>query len=127
MRGLRSCWACTFHVVCFDFVRVGYPRFLVEHGLEKSTFTTSGWPEPDLKWYKLSKNGEMSHIQNTDKHKINILLNHANILDQQERWFQLIVKTLEANDFGTYICEGNNKLGSSQAKVKLFGEFVVNF
>lgn len=57
-----------------------------------------------------------------DKHTINILLNHANILDQQERWFQMVIRAVQANDFGDYICEGKNSLGVSEGWINLFGE-----
>ncbi len=32
---------------------------------------------------------------------------------------------VQANDYGDYICEGVNKLGTGQAIVNLFGKFTV--
>ncbi len=39
-----------------------------------------GWPEPNLHWYKVLDGGNWEELKNDDKHTINILLNHANIL-----------------------------------------------
>lgn len=80
----------------------------------------AGWPEPDLRWYQVGKGGSRIPMKMDDKHTINILLNHANILDQQERWFQMVIRAVQANDFGDYICEGKNSLGVSEGWINLF-------
>ena len=77
----------------------------------------SGYPEPDLQWYK---ENFMSPINDDDKHAVNILLNHANILGQHEKWFQLLIRTVTANDFGTYLCAGSNMYGLDAAEIVLF-------
>lgn len=59
---------------------------------------------------------------NDDKHTINILLNHANVLDPNERWLQMVIRAVTANDYGDYICEGRNDLGTGEGRVTLFGE-----
>ena len=41
-----------------------------------------GWPEPELVWYQVNEGGGWDAITNDDKHTINILLNHANVLSQ---------------------------------------------
>ncbi|ELU00248.1 hypothetical protein CAPTEDRAFT_184217 [Capitella teleta] len=80
----------------------------------------AGWPEPDLQWYKVLSGGSLSPINNDDKHTINILLNHANILDPNERWFQMVIRSVQANDFGDYVCKGCNDLGCGEGVVNLF-------
>ena len=77
----------------------------------------SGWPEPDLQWYK---ENFMTPIDNSDKHTVNILLNHANILSLHEKWFQLVIRAVSANDYGNYICAGENMYGLGYSTIKLF-------
>ena len=48
-----------------------------------------GLPEPDLQWYQKLVGAGRKAINNDDEFSVNILLNHANILDPQERWFQV--------------------------------------
>lgn len=80
----------------------------------------SGYPDPDLKWYKILPGGNLQQVINDDKHTINILLNHANILDPNERWLQMVIRAVQANDYGDYVCEGRNNLGTGQGNVHLF-------
>ena len=40
-----------------------------------------------------------------------------------ERWFQMIVRAVQANDFGDYICEGRNEYGIGDGVVNLFGRW----
>ncbi|KAK2154830.1 hypothetical protein LSH36_256g04074 [Paralvinella palmiformis] len=79
-----------------------------------------GYPEPDLYWYQVTDSGSWRQITNDDKHTINILLNHAALLKPHERWFQMIIRSVQANDFGDYICEGRNEYGNGHAVVNLF-------
>ena len=108
-----------------------------------------GWPEPELQWYYVTDGGNWDEINNDDRHTINILLNHANILGTpqsprhhpisqesrlkfcillvfplgtHERWFQMVIRAVVANDYGNYICEGRNDQGTGHATVRLFGE-----
>jgi len=69
---------------------------------------------------KMIANGNRNQISNDDKHTINILLNHANVLDPNERWYQLVIRSVQANDYGEYSCEGRNDLGTGSAIVRLF-------
>ena len=39
--------------------------------------------------------------------------------------YQMKIINVQANDYGDYICEGVNKLGTGQAIVNLFGKFTV--
>ena len=39
----------------------------------------------------------------------------------------MVVRSVQANDFGDYICEGSNMHGTGQATVNLFGKFYGNF
>ena len=45
----------------------------------------------------------------------------------QERWFQLIIRSILANDFGTYICEGVNDYGVGTAEIELFRKCDSNY
>ncbi len=85
-------------------------------------FCGAGWPEADLQWYKLLDGGNWNPINNNDKYTVNVLLNHANILSPQERWFQLVIRSVTANDFGDYICEGRNQFGTGYTNINLFGK-----
>lgn len=58
------------------------------------------------------------------KHTINVLLNHANILESNERWFQMIIINVQAGDYGTYVCEGRNSFGNGSAFIDVFGEIL---
>ncbi len=40
----------------------------------------------------------------------------------QERWFQMVIRSVQANDFGDYICEGANQHGAGTATINLFGK-----
>ena len=48
--------------------------------LTKCLVCVLGWPEPELQWYYVTDGGNWDEINNDDRHTINILLNHANIL-----------------------------------------------
>lgn len=80
----------------------------------------SGYPDPDLKWFKVQSGGGLQQVINDDKHTINILLNHANILEANERWLQMVIRAVQANDYGDYVCEGRNNLGVGQTKIRVF-------
>ncbi|CAD5113892.1 unnamed protein product [Dimorphilus gyrociliatus] len=80
----------------------------------------AGFPEPELKWHKVTSATTWKQLKNDDKHTINILLNHANSLGQNERWFQIVIRSVTANDYGDYICEGVNNHGSGSTKIQLF-------
>ena len=56
-----------------------YTNFLLKSTL-RSLALSAGWPEPNLKWFKVESGGNLQELKNDDKHTINILLNHANIL-----------------------------------------------
>ena len=56
--------------------------------------------------------------------QVNILLNHASILGPQERWFQLVIRTVQANDYGNYKCEGRNNLGIGFGLVNVYGKML---
>ena len=48
-----------------------------------------GYPEPDLQWYKVGSRGAWIRVNEDDKHKVHVLLNHGNQLEMSEYWFQL--------------------------------------
>ena len=39
----------------------------------------------------------------------------------------MVIRSVQANDFGDYKCEGSNMHGTGQATVNLFGKFYGNF
>ena len=39
----------------------------------------------------------------------------------------MVIRSVQANDYGDYICEGSNMHGTGQATVNLFGKFCRNF
>ena len=45
----------------------------------------------------------------------------AHAVGTHERWFQMVIRTVQANDYGDYICEGRNDQGTGYAVVTLFG------
>ena len=86
-----------------------------------------GYPEPLLAWYKIIKNeitGQkgLRRITNDEKHDIQTITSHGNLLGVSEVWFQLTVINVQAGDYGDYVCEGENKYGNNQAIVNLYGE-----
>lgn len=79
----------------------------------------SGYPEPTLRWYKWVKDG-LQPIADDDKHVIHVLLNHGEVLSMSEFWFQLTIINVQANDYGTYRCEGSNAMGTNGDNVTLY-------
>lgn len=82
----------------------------------------SGLPQPDIQWYKKSKEGtgSLRPINNDEKHYVHFLLNHGQTLSITEIWFQLVIVNVQADDYGTYVCEGSNRLGSNTTEVVLY-------
>lgn len=83
----------------------------------------AGLPEPDLQWYKVTSANTWDPILTDAKHTINVLLNHANILESNERWFQMIIINVQAGDYGTYVCEGRNSFGNGSAFIDVFATY----
>ena len=84
-------------------------------------FVTSGYPAPNLKWYKRVGTG-LNLITDDDKHVIHSLLNHGQTLSISEVWYQLTIINVQANDYGEYVCEGENRLGYHQASLLVYGQ-----
>jgi hypothetical protein len=72
-------------------------------------------------WYKVIEGGR-EPITRDDKHNIHVLLSHDQTLSVTEFWYQLTIINVQGNDYGDYICEGTNRLGTQEATVKLYGE-----
>ncbi|ELU05193.1 hypothetical protein CAPTEDRAFT_219970 [Capitella teleta] len=79
----------------------------------------SGFPAPDLKWYKRNGVGK-DLITDDEKHVIHALLNHGQTLSISEVWYQLTIINVQANDYGEYLCEGENRLGFHEASVIVY-------
>jgi len=82
-----------------------------------------GYPAPDMKWYHV-QDGGLRPIIDDDKHRINQLLSHGQVLMISESWYQLTIINVQANDYGIYICEGTNKYGSDQLEIQIYGKSV---
>ena len=61
-------------------------------------------------------------IGDDDKHTVHILLSHGQTLSISERWYQLIIINVQANDYGEYVCEGTNRLGTHKNKIIVYGK-----
>ena len=73
-----------------------------------------------MAWYKVVHNS-LGQIIDDDFHIINQMLSHGQQLSISEVWYQLTIINVRANDYGTYVCEGKNKLGGSQYNITVFG------
>ena len=56
-----------------------------------------------------------------DKHFIHQLLSHGQVLSIDEVWYQMTIINVQANDYGIYICEGTNRLGTDRIEIKIYG------
>ncbi|ESO10709.1 hypothetical protein HELRODRAFT_109066 [Helobdella robusta] len=79
----------------------------------------AGYPPPDMNWYKIDRL-EYKPIIDDDFHIINQMLSHGQQLGISEVWYQLTIINVRANDYGNYICQGTNKLGTSQYNITVF-------
>lgn len=80
----------------------------------------TGLPAPTLTWHQRVEDG-LKPIQNDDKHKIYVLVDHGGVLSVNEYWFQLEVINVQANDYGKYVCRGKNSVGMHEAEIQLYG------
>lgn len=74
-----------------------------------------------MAWYKVVQNS-LVQIIDDDFHIINQMLSHGQQLSISEVWYQMTIINVRANDYGTYVCEGKNKLGGSQYNITVFGK-----
>ena len=78
-----------------------------------------------MKWLKQAENGKKIEIQDDDD-KYDITKQFSSQLQNDEFWYTLLVKNVQAKDYTNYFCEGTNKYGSGDATIALFGK-ILNF
>lgn len=79
----------------------------------------AGYPAPNMNWYKIVNRGRTPIIDD-DFHTINQMLSHGQQLSMNEVWYQMSIINVRANDYGTYVCQGTNKYGTSQYNITVF-------
>lgn len=81
----------------------------------------AGYPAPDMKWYHVYQGQTaMNPVIDDDKHIINQLLSHGQVLSISEVWYQMTIINVQANDYGVYICEGTNRLGTDMLNITIY-------
>jgi len=81
-----------------------------------------GYPAPKMRWYHIFKTQSgLTPVIDDDKHFIHQLLSHGQVLSIDEVWYQMTIINVQANDYGIYICEGTNKLGTDRVEIKIYG------
>lgn len=81
----------------------------------------SGYPAPELRWYHIlqSQTG-LEPVIDDDKHFIHQLLSHGQVLSMVEIWYQMTIINVQANDYGIYVCEGTNRLGTDRIQIMIY-------
>jgi len=81
-----------------------------------------GYPAPELRWYHIYQGQKgLTPVIDDDKHFIHQLLSHGQVLSMVEIWYQMTIINVQANDYGVYICEGTNRLGTDQERIIIYG------
>ena len=75
-----------------------------------------------MKWYHIyqSQTG-LQPVIDDDKHFLHQLLSHGQVLSIDEVWYQMTIINVQANDYGIYICEGTNRLGTDRVEITIYG------
>jgi len=76
-----------------------------------------------MKWYHIMDGG-LHPVIDDDKHIVNQLLSHGQVLSIAEVWYQMTIINVQANDYGIYICEGTNKYGSDRLQIQIYGQSI---
>jgi hypothetical protein len=79
-----------------------------------------GYPQPSMVWMKEGENGKRIDIQDDDKY--DITKQFSSQLQNDEFWYTLLVKNVQAKDYTKYFCVGNNRFGSGETNIVLFGK-----
>lgn len=69
---------------------------------------------------KETENGKLIEIDDDDKY--DITKQFSNQLQNDEFWYTLLVKNVEAKDYTNYHCVGSNKYGDGETTISLFGK-----
>ena len=81
-----------------------------------------GYPAPEMRWYHIYKTQSgLTPVIDDDKHFLHQLLSHGQVLNIDEVWYQMTIINVQANDYGVYICEGTNRLGTDRIEIKIYG------
>jgi limbic system-associated membrane protein len=81
----------------------------------------AGYPAPNMMWYHIyNQQTALNPVIDDDKHIINQLLSHGQVLSMAEVWYQMTIINVQANDYGIYVCEGTNRLGSDQLNITIY-------
>ncbi|XP_056010568.1 lachesin-like isoform X2 [Ostrea edulis] len=78
----------------------------------------AGYPQPSMVWMKEGENGKRIDIQDDDKY--DITKQFSSQLQNDEFWYTLLVKNVQAKDYTKYFCVGNNRYGSGETNIVLF-------
>ncbi|CAC5416126.1 unnamed protein product [Mytilus coruscus] len=77
-------------------------------------------PRAVVIWYKANKaTQEKDQIQDNDKYTLEQQDDQR--LKADEKWYTLLIKNVQGNDYGDYYCTGKNEYGENQAKFQLVG------
>lgn len=81
----------------------------------------SGYPAPELRWYHILQGQTgLEPVIDDDKHFIHQLLSHGQVLSMVEIWYQMTIINVQANDYGIYVCEGTNRLGTDRIEITIY-------
>nr|XP_034301034.1 lachesin isoform X1 [Crassostrea gigas] len=78
----------------------------------------AGYPQPSMKWMKETENGKLIEIDDDDKY--DITKQFSSQLQNDEFWYTLLVKNVQAKDYTNYHCVGTNKYGDGEITIALF-------
>ncbi|XP_048748898.2 lachesin-like isoform X2 [Ostrea edulis] len=78
----------------------------------------AGYPQPSMVWMKEGENGKRIDIQDDDKY--DITQQFSSQLQNDEFWYTLLVKNVQAKDYTKYFCVGNNSYGSGETTIRLY-------
>jgi hypothetical protein len=82
----------------------------------------SGSPDPDMRWYKVTKEGTEVRIMDDYKHDIEVINSRGPYLAVGEAWMILRIRQLQMGDFGNYSCKALNTFGQRADYINLFGK-----
>ncbi|XP_061164486.1 lachesin-like [Saccostrea echinata] len=79
----------------------------------------AGFPQPSMRWVKKTESGKRTEI--TDDDKYDITKQFSSQLQNDEFWYTLLVKNVQAKDYTNYYCVGNNRYGVGETVIILYG------
>lgn len=73
-----------------------------------------------MKQIKETENGTL--IKLDDDEKYDVTQQFSSLLQDNEFWYTLLVKNVQAKDYSNYHCVGINKQGEGETTIGLFGK-----